>query len=381
MSRAGRDDFSKKTVELLARRAGGKCAICGCATWGPNDKPYTATNIGQAAHISAAAEGGPRYNPSMTPEYRSSIKNGLWLCSNCHDKVDRNVETYSVTVLKELKTQAEARAREELGVPSKKPLECTPKGDLLSQTISGAAIIEIKKLKAQLTTYHTRKISLDEAKKILASIDFIDFNELHFLPEVGKEVTDLLERLMGYTSDVAIKLDIIRYLSDIVNHYWLSWGQEDVEEFCGIIKNLMIEFSPRQPVYQSAFALLKDLNHKMTKSDPLIRKIINDCLTEVVPKQQGGLRFVSMRGQITGVTRGQTLGATRGPRLVPRRGHESIDFDEVPEKRIRLEENDDEDVKTYLRRMTELTEKDPNDTGINRIEQDIIDLGFDSNIL
>ena len=357
MSRAGRDDFSKKTVELLARRAGGKCAICGCATWGPNDKPYTATNIGQAAHISAAAEGGPRYNPSMTPEYRSSIKNGLWLCSNCHDKVDRNVETYSVTVLKDLKTQAEAHARKELGVPSTRSLEGTPKGDLLSHTISGAAIIEIKKLKAQLTTYHTHKISLDEAKKILASIDFIDFNELHFLPEVGKEVTDLLERLVGYTSDAAIKLDIIRYLSDIVNHFWLSWGQEDVQEICSIIKTLMIGFSPRQPVYQSALALLKDLTHKMTKSDPYICKILKDCLTEVVAKQHGRTRVVA------------------------RRGHESIDFDEVPEKRICLEENDDEDVETYLRKMSELTAKDPNDAGINHIEQDILALGFDSSIL
>ena len=85
-------------------------------------------------------------------------------------------------------------------------------------------------------------------------------------------------------------------------------------------------------------------------------------------------------GQMLGATRGQMLGHTKGQRLAIRSGDESINFDEVPEKRIHLEENDGEDVKTYLRRMTELTEKDPTDTGINRIEQDIIALGFDPNI-
>ena len=92
--------------------------MCFAPTWGPNDKPFSVTNIGQAAHISAAAEGGPRYVASMTPEQRTSISNGLWLCSNCHDQIDRNVETYTIQKLKQIKKEAEKKARKALGVAS-----------------------------------------------------------------------------------------------------------------------------------------------------------------------------------------------------------------------------------------------------------------------
>ena len=120
MALRGRDDFTKKTVELLAKRAGGKCGMCGCATWGPNDNHYRATNIGQAAHIAAAAEGGPRYDKTMSSEDRSSISNGLWLCSNCHDQIDRNVDSYPTTRLRKIKHEAESRAKRELGVATPK---------------------------------------------------------------------------------------------------------------------------------------------------------------------------------------------------------------------------------------------------------------------
>ena len=116
MAARGRDDFTRKTVELLAKRAGGKCSICQCTTWGPNDSPFRATNIGQAAHIAAAAVGGPRYDEKMDAEERSSISNGIWLCSNCHDKVDRNVDSYTTADLRRMKKEAELRARKDLGV-------------------------------------------------------------------------------------------------------------------------------------------------------------------------------------------------------------------------------------------------------------------------
>jgi hypothetical protein len=38
--------------------------------------------IGEAAHISAAAPGGPRFDGSMTPEQRRHCDNGIWMCSN-----------------------------------------------------------------------------------------------------------------------------------------------------------------------------------------------------------------------------------------------------------------------------------------------------------
>jgi hypothetical protein len=48
--------------------------------------PATYSNrdtVGEAAHISAAAPGGKRYDSSLTPEERRAPSNGIWLCELC----------------------------------------------------------------------------------------------------------------------------------------------------------------------------------------------------------------------------------------------------------------------------------------------------------
>lgn len=69
---------------------GGKCSNPNCRreTKGPHSNPQKRVSIGEAAHITAAAEGGPRYNPDLTPEERSSIENGIWLCKSCARMID-----------------------------------------------------------------------------------------------------------------------------------------------------------------------------------------------------------------------------------------------------------------------------------------------------
>lgn len=59
-----RDDFSQKTIDRLCERVGGKCSNPNCRreTKGPHSNPQKRVSIGEAAHITAAAEGGPRYN-------------------------------------------------------------------------------------------------------------------------------------------------------------------------------------------------------------------------------------------------------------------------------------------------------------------------------
>ena len=43
------------------------------------------------AHICAAAQGGPRYDASMTPEERKSFENGIWLCQSCSKLIDTDI--------------------------------------------------------------------------------------------------------------------------------------------------------------------------------------------------------------------------------------------------------------------------------------------------
>jgi hypothetical protein len=53
------------------------------------------TNIGVAAHISAASPGGARYDEALTSEVRSDITNGIWLCQTHAKLIDDDELTYT----------------------------------------------------------------------------------------------------------------------------------------------------------------------------------------------------------------------------------------------------------------------------------------------
>jgi len=111
-----RDDFDARTKKVLADRVNSRCSRpdCGKATSGPQEDPAKAVNIGVAAHITAASEGGPRYDPSLSPEERRSVDNGIWLCQNCAKLIDSDVQRYTPELLREWKRQAEQRALDEV---------------------------------------------------------------------------------------------------------------------------------------------------------------------------------------------------------------------------------------------------------------------------
>jgi hypothetical protein len=74
-------------------------------------------NIGVAAHITAAALGGPRFDPSLTPRQRCSASNGIWLCQNDGKLVDNDEQQYPVALLRQWKADAEATAERALRQP------------------------------------------------------------------------------------------------------------------------------------------------------------------------------------------------------------------------------------------------------------------------
>lgn len=115
-----RDDFSAETKRILALRAGGRCSNpgCGALTSGPKADPAKALNLGVAAHITAAAPGGCRYDERLKRDERSHADNGIWLCQNCAKLVDNDERRFTVSTLRDWKHEAEARAVMEIGVPS-----------------------------------------------------------------------------------------------------------------------------------------------------------------------------------------------------------------------------------------------------------------------
>ena len=108
-----RDDFTQKTKDILAKRAGMKCSICRRTTCGPHTDSEKSINMGVAAHITAAAPGGARYDASLTASKRKNINNGIWLCAYHASLVDKDDKAYTVESLLRDKNLAEDRAKQE----------------------------------------------------------------------------------------------------------------------------------------------------------------------------------------------------------------------------------------------------------------------------
>jgi hypothetical protein len=107
-----RDDFTSAIKRTLAYRVGLHCSNPNCdrRTYGPSSENDKSVNIGKAAHIAAAAPGGPRYDASMTPAERKAISNAIWLCSVCADLIDKDEKRFSVSLLHKWKKDAEHKA-------------------------------------------------------------------------------------------------------------------------------------------------------------------------------------------------------------------------------------------------------------------------------
>lgn len=109
MAKKNRDDFSEKTKLQIAKRAGWLCSFptCRTPTVGATSDGESEINIGTAAHICAASPGGPRYDEEMSPEERSSAKNGIWMCRDHGKAIDSKDPKFTVQQLREWKKQAE----------------------------------------------------------------------------------------------------------------------------------------------------------------------------------------------------------------------------------------------------------------------------------
>jgi hypothetical protein len=112
-----RDDFPTKVKLALAIRSGHRCCFPGCSqlTASPrSDDDAKYAIVGHAAHITAAAPGGPRYDPSMSSEERVSASNGAWMCNNHGTLVDRNDSEYPAETIRQWKSEHEQRIQEQV---------------------------------------------------------------------------------------------------------------------------------------------------------------------------------------------------------------------------------------------------------------------------
>lgn len=105
-----RNDFSSTIKRLLAQRAGYTCSYPGCnkiTSFPSSSDEYKAINNGVACHITAAAPNGPRFDSSLSEEERSSLFNGIWMCTEHSFLIDKDECSYSVSELREWKKNHE----------------------------------------------------------------------------------------------------------------------------------------------------------------------------------------------------------------------------------------------------------------------------------
>lgn len=102
-----------ETLQRLYRDSGNQCAYPGC-----HEMLWTDENINMSviAHIEAAEEGGPRFNPNSNDEQRRSYENLIPMCIKHSFWIDKekNRQNYTVQKLKELKANHKNHVQEQL---------------------------------------------------------------------------------------------------------------------------------------------------------------------------------------------------------------------------------------------------------------------------
>ncbi len=109
----GRDEFTPTTRQIIGSQSGWLCAKpdCQAATVGAKlGDEAGVLNLGEAAHIAAAAPGGARFDPTMTPEARRHHSNGIWLCRVHARAIDSDEKSYPTEMLLEWKAAARTRS-------------------------------------------------------------------------------------------------------------------------------------------------------------------------------------------------------------------------------------------------------------------------------
>lgn len=136
-----REDFDKSVIDALAQRAAFICSNPDCKTLTiapSSEDEKKIIYIGKAAHITAASERGPRFDSSLSSEERKSINNGIFLCSNCADMIDKNQGIdFSVVLLKKWKADHESWVSRNLNKKINKEAEPTQIFNVMSHNQQG----------------------------------------------------------------------------------------------------------------------------------------------------------------------------------------------------------------------------------------------------
>jgi hypothetical protein len=217
-------DFSKKTIDTLAKRAAFLCSNpdCRVSTVGPNSESAEATIIGEAAHIFAARADQPRYEAHMTDQARSEISNAIWLCRNCHKQADRDPlkfpadllfvwrESHEEYVASNLGTQTE-KARFEIARHALAPFDGYP------PLIRRIAYDKPPGWEWSLSAALMQHLNAPLFRKLVDLRDGVSALQITFLDD---------DKVLGWVSERTQEMaEIIEPLTKILERFNSSWGE------------------------------------------------------------------------------------------------------------------------------------------------------------
>lgn len=185
-----RKPVTPTVLRYLFAHSGNRCAHPDCEHILVNGD---GTFVAQIAHITAAASGGPRYDPSLDDEQRRSAENLILLCYRHHRELDLDPNV-TASEIREFKRLHEYRYREGSYSPSIKTLE--------------AIALEQQSFWDNITTvnFEARR-EFDLVRKIDASAGFYDLCE-----EIRRAITRL-EEISAH------QYEVIKYIDQTVTPF------------------------------------------------------------------------------------------------------------------------------------------------------------------
>lgn len=105
--------ISPKNSRTLHTKSGNRCAMCRTILVDTENNPSSVC-IGENAHIYGEKPDAARYDETLDTKFVNSEQNLVFLCRNCHKKIDTDIDSYPVEKLFEIKKQHEQWVNEML---------------------------------------------------------------------------------------------------------------------------------------------------------------------------------------------------------------------------------------------------------------------------
>lgn len=267
--------FNQSVVLNIAQRAAYRCSNpeCDVSTVGPNQDPSKSTIIGEACHIYGAQPNSARYDNNMSDYVRSIITNAIWLCRNCHKKIDRDEQLYPADLLLSWREIHEKKIASELGNDAFK-IRATQEDKSLNQFQDYPPII--------------RRMAIDKppgwewliTAELMRYINAPAFRKLQDLRDglytARFQHIDEEEAPLWIAQKLSEAHDIINPISGLMNRLTDSWGEAgepgDLNEIHHILK-LIQEFLSNIVNFEEEIYFTK-MPEKFQKLNILLRDLL-----------------------------------------------------------------------------------------------------------